>query len=53
MTVSRAIRQISPLLDQIGHTTPPATTRLYSAADLTALATSTGITPTPQTKPAR
>jgi hypothetical protein len=40
ITVSRAIRQVTQLFHQIGHTTPPANQRLYSVADLTTLASS-------------
>jgi hypothetical protein len=45
MTANRAIRQIRPLLDQAGYTITPAGKRLYSAADLTAYAISTGALP--------
>jgi hypothetical protein len=45
MTANRAIRQIRPLLDQAGYTITPVGKRLYSAADLTAYAISTGALP--------
>lgn len=42
MTANRAIRQIRPLLEQVGYTITPAPKRLYSAADLITYAMSTG-----------
>ncbi|MEV1174574.1 ISAzo13 family transposase [Nonomuraea sp. NPDC049784] len=45
MTANRAIRQIRPLLEQAGYAIPPTHQRLYTAADLTAYALSTGATP--------
>ncbi|MEU7897400.1 hypothetical protein AB0B45_31630 [Nonomuraea sp. NPDC049152] len=44
MATNRAIRQIRPLLEA-GYTSTPAHKRLYSAADLTAYAISTGAIP--------
>lgn len=52
MTANRAIRQISPLLDQAGHVATPAATRLYSVAELTAFAINAGVTATPKIKSA-
>ena len=52
-TIATAERQIKPLLKRAGHTIEPATTPLTTLADLTAYATSQGITLTPKTKPAR
>ena len=52
-TIATAGRQIKPLLERAGHTIEPATTQLTTLADLTAYATSQGITLTPKTKPAR
>ena len=52
-TIGTAERQIKPLLARAGHTIKPATTPLTTLADLTAYATSQGITLTPKTKPAR
>jgi hypothetical protein len=52
MTANRAIRQIRPLLDQIGHTITPTEKHLYSMADLTAYAARTGIISPPQAKSA-
>jgi hypothetical protein len=48
MTANRAIRQIDPLLDQVGQVITPATKRLYSVAELTAFVTTTGIITTPK-----
>ncbi|MFI6505681.1 ISAzo13 family transposase [Nonomuraea typhae] len=44
MTANRAIRQIRPLLEQAAHTITPVDKSLYTAADLTAYAISTGVT---------
>ena len=52
-TIATAERQIKPLLKRAGHTIEPATAQLTTLADLTAYATSHGITLTPKTKPAR
>jgi transposase/DNA-binding XRE family transcriptional regulator len=52
-TIATAERQIKPLLKRASHTIEPATTQLTTLADLTAYATSQGITLTPKTKPAR
>jgi hypothetical protein len=52
-TIGTAERQIKPLLARAGHTIEPATAQLTTLADLTAYATSQGITLTPKTKPAR
>ena len=52
-TIATAERQIKPLLERAGHTIEPATAQLATLADLTAYATSQGITLTPKTKPAR
>lgn len=51
VTISRAIRQVTQLFHQTGHTTPPADQRLHSVADLTNLATSLGINLSPDTVP--
>ena len=50
--IATAERQIKPLLDK-RHAIEPATARFTTLADLTAYATSQGITLTPKTKPAR
>jgi hypothetical protein len=52
-TIATAERQIKPLLKRAGHSIEPATTRLTTLADLTAWASSHGVTLTPKTKPAR
>ena len=52
-TIATAERQIKPLLERAGHTTGPAIARLTTMDDLTAYASSQGITLTPKTKPAR
>jgi hypothetical protein len=52
-TIGTAERQVKPLLARAGHIIEPATTPLTTLADLTAYATSQGITLTPKTKPAR
>ena len=52
-TIATAERQVKPLLERAGHTIEPAPTPLTTMADLTAYATSHGITLTPKTKPAR
>jgi hypothetical protein len=52
MTANRAIRQIRPLLDQIGHTITPTEKRLYSVADLTTFSARTGIISLPKTRSA-
>src|ERR1039458_2194436 len=52
-TIGTANGRIKPLLARAGHTIEPATTRLTTLADLTAYATSHGITLAPKTKPAR
>lgn len=52
MTANRAIRQIRPLLDQIGHTITPTEQHLYSVTDLTAYAARAGIISPPQAKTA-
>ncbi|MDQ2873426.1 MAG: hypothetical protein M3Y33_00750 [Actinomycetota bacterium] len=51
-TIGTAERQVKPLLARVGHTIEAATNPL-TLADLTAYATSQGITLTPKTKPAR
>jgi transposase len=45
MTINRAVRKFGPLLNHVGHHTNPAAIQLYSAADLTTLAGTEGITP--------
>ena len=52
-TIATAEQQIKPLLERAGHTTEPATTRLTTMDDLTAYASSHGITLTPKINPAR
>jgi hypothetical protein len=52
-TIATAERQIKPLLERAGHTIEPAMAHLTTLAELTAYATSQGITLTPKTKPAR
>jgi Rhodopirellula transposase DDE domain len=52
-TIGTAERQVKPLLARAGHITTPATTPLTTLADLTAYATSQGLTLMPKTKPAR
>ena len=52
-TISKAERQIRPLLDQHGHITEPAGITFATLAELTAYAGSHGITLTPKIKPAR
>ncbi|MET8127030.1 hypothetical protein ABZV07_16150, partial [Streptomyces sp. NPDC005231] len=51
-TINRAIRKTHRLLDEIGHTIEPATTRLTTLDDLADLATRLGISPTPKIKTA-
>jgi len=52
-TISRAIQQTRPLLDQhrLATAGPPAT-RLHTLADISAYAASQGITPVPESKSA-
>jgi transposase len=52
-TIATAERQIKPLLERAGHTTGHAVARLTTMDDLTAYASSRGITLTPKIKPAR
>jgi hypothetical protein len=52
-TIGTAERQIRQLLARAGHTIQPTTIQLTTMADLTAYATSHGITLSPKTKPAR
>jgi len=52
-TIGTAERQVKPLPARAGHIIEPATTPLTTLADLTAYATSHGVTLTPKTKPAR
>jgi len=52
-TIATAERQIKPLLERAGHITGPAVARLTTIGDLTAYASSRGITLTPKIKPAR
>jgi hypothetical protein len=52
-TIATAERQIKPLLERAGHITGPAVARLTTMGDLTAYASSHGITLTPKIKPAR
>lgn len=51
-TVTKADREIRPLLEQGGHTVTPAATRLATLTDLTAHAHAHGINLTPKPKPA-
>jgi transposase len=52
-TISRAIQQTRPLLDQHGPATAgPPVTRLHTLADISAYAASQGITPLPESKSA-
>nr|WTB28905.1 ISAzo13 family transposase [Streptomyces sp. NBC_00830]WTB30192.1 ISAzo13 family transposase [Streptomyces sp. NBC_00830]WTB31052.1 ISAzo13 family transposase [Streptomyces sp. NBC_00830]WTB31926.1 ISAzo13 family transposase [Streptomyces sp. NBC_00830]WTB34203.1 ISAzo13 family transposase [Streptomyces sp. NBC_00830] len=51
-TINRAIRKTHRLLDEIGHTIEPATTRLATLDDLADLAARLSITPTPKIKTA-
>jgi hypothetical protein len=52
-TISRAERQIRPLLDQYHTTIEPTGTSFSTLTELTAYAAAHGITLTPGTKPAR
>lgn len=52
-TITKAEKQITPLLDLRKHTIEPAETTYTTLAELTAFAAANGVTLTPGTKPAR